>query len=1068
MSLKIISINVRGLGDPIKRRAIFNFYRARAEIICVQETHSQQEQEVIWKAEWGGDILFSHGTSQSRGVCFLLPKGMLENVKSIERDDIGRMIKFELLVEEMNITLCGIYAPNNDSPAFFDKIRSILNRCSEKIIIVGDFNLVMDTQKDRIGSESNNNASLEIIKIMLEEFLLDDIWRSRNNDALRYSWYRAKPRLTASRIDFALISKGLSNNCINTGYTTGLKTDHLAFYLFIEMSNNERGRGYWKMNVSHLNDIDFVKEMNKLIDKTLITCQSKDIFEKWEYLKFVIKDTAIDFARRKTSERELAMAQLSEMIDEYESNLESADYDLLEKTKVDLNDLAEAKAKSCIFRSKARYAEFGEKPTKYFFNLEKSRFNARTCNALLDEDNNMLVTDTKNILKLQESFYAALYTRDKMVKFSLENNFGVSVSEEQRLAQNEPITMEEIAKAVQSLANGKTCGCDGVPIDFYKVFWPKLKDTYFELIGEIYRVKRLPDSLRLGVINLIPQAQKNSNLLKNLRPITILGSDYKVLEKIIANRIEPALETIISTDQRGFMKNRKITTNVRMIFELIKHCKDELIQAIILSLDFMKCFDRIEFQTILKSLSFFGFAEYITQWVEILYTDFEAFTQNNGHFSNRFKVTRGLHQGGPCSSLLFLICAEVMALLLRNEQEIEGISVNDLLNLLGQYADDADLYLLYRQSCLDSVFNALETFRAMSGFALNYDKTSILRIGSLERSDAMLATQRTVAWTNEPINVLGIWVSPDIETAINKNFKEIFDKAEATICKWRHRSMSLSGKILIVNNLIMSLFVYRMMALPFVKQELLKKFIKSVEVFLWNGARPKIPYVTLTLNKKNGGMGLVDIERKNRALKISWIKTLKSEEKLANIVYKNCKLELKELIWRCSLKAKDVHLVIEDPFWCEVVSAWCELRYYLEEEELTKSTILWYNSRIRVEDKPIFWIGPFKKGLIYVGQLYENSQLISAIKAYRLYGLSILELNGLLSAIPQHWRRQMKDGSFKQGPEEGLAVYDIMLQKQNLSNFAYNALQPEKQFGVKVDRWNEELGTQCTNDDFVT
>ena len=73
-SLRILSLNVRGLQDVNKRRAIFNFYRDRADIMCFQETHSTVKDEIIWRNEWGGTIVFSHGTSQARGVVILFKK----------------------------------------------------------------------------------------------------------------------------------------------------------------------------------------------------------------------------------------------------------------------------------------------------------------------------------------------------------------------------------------------------------------------------------------------------------------------------------------------------------------------------------------------------------------------------------------------------------------------------------------------------------------------------------------------------------------------------------------------------------------------------------------------------------------------------------------------------------------------------------------------------------------------------------------------------------------------------------------------------------------------------------
>ena len=110
------------------------------------------------------------------------------------------------------------------------------------------------------------------------------------------------------------------------------------------------------------------------------------------------------------------------------------------------------------------------------------------------------------------------------------------------------------------------------------------------------------------------------------------------------------------------------------------------------------------------------------EWTKILYTGFQVNTQNNGYFSKRINIERGIHQGGPCSSMFFLVCAELMAILIKQNQEIKGIPVREMLNILGQYADDADIYSLFEKKSYDSIFTCLEAFRRMSGFTLNYDK----------------------------------------------------------------------------------------------------------------------------------------------------------------------------------------------------------------------------------------------------------------------------------------------------------------------------------------------------------
>ena len=170
-------------------------------------------------------------------------------ITSVYASQDGRVLKFTLTIEERSLTIVNIYAPNEDNPSFFERIFKENSRNADSLIVIGDFNLVMNTSMDRIGSQHNNTKALDMVKTFCEELMLCEVWRGRNEDARRYSWYRAKPKLSASRIDFSIISSSLSDMCENTGYTTGLHTDHLAYYLYFNITNNERGRGYWKLNM---------------------------------------------------------------------------------------------------------------------------------------------------------------------------------------------------------------------------------------------------------------------------------------------------------------------------------------------------------------------------------------------------------------------------------------------------------------------------------------------------------------------------------------------------------------------------------------------------------------------------------------------------------------------------------------------------------------------------------------------------------------------------------------------------------------------------------------------------
>ena len=161
---QIISFNARGLGDPIRRRTIFNYYRKRANLICLQETHSTTEVEKIWEAEWGGSIVFAHGTSNARGVCILIDNSLPYRIVKKRIGFDGRYItcEFENIDNpSLRFTLCNIYAPNTDSPQFFVDVNNSVNDMSAELILLGDFNLVMNEEVDRIGPRRKPRKDLK-------------------------------------------------------------------------------------------------------------------------------------------------------------------------------------------------------------------------------------------------------------------------------------------------------------------------------------------------------------------------------------------------------------------------------------------------------------------------------------------------------------------------------------------------------------------------------------------------------------------------------------------------------------------------------------------------------------------------------------------------------------------------------------------------------------------------------------------------------------------------------------------------------------------------------------------
>ena len=484
-------------------------------------------------------------------------------------------------------------------------------------------------------------------------------------------------------------------------YLDGIKTDHRAVYMVVDLNYIERGKGYWKLNTSLLYNLEYITLINKEIESTVELSSHKSSKSIWEDIKKRIKKVTVDFTRSRTSEDRQIIASLSEKINKYESSLplDAVDSAIYLSTKQDLEDKLFERARGIMFRSKVRWYEEGEKNTKYFFALEKARYNAKTCYKLVDDEGAEHI-DPSSILEVQKTFYEKLYMEDKEVNFNLVNTYGIKVSEQNKLLQERMITGKDVGIAMLKMKNNKTPGQDGIPVDFYEVFWEKLKKPFIAMMEECYESNELHLTARKGILNLIPKPNKDSKFVKNLRPITLLNTDYKIMEKAVADKMVPALYDIIHTDQRGFMKDRRISVNIRKMLDIMHEAEVKDMAAVVLSLDFVKCFDRCSFSILHGSLEYFGFGYVVQNWTKILYSKYTVKVQNNGHFSGEIPIEKGVHQGGCCSAIYFLVIAEILAISLRSNEDIDGVVIRNIWNLLNQFADDMDIFSLCNEKSL--------------------------------------------------------------------------------------------------------------------------------------------------------------------------------------------------------------------------------------------------------------------------------------------------------------------------------------------------------------------------------
>ena len=890
---------MRGIADPTKRRKIFNFYRDRADIICLQETHSSKETENLWIKEWGGVVLFSHGETKARGVAMLLSNKIFCNCIRIKNDAEGRILSVTMKIDDQLINIITIYAPNADKPKFFQELEQYFDQSCEKTVILGDFNLVLNSDLDRYGSSTNNNKAKEMLEKIMENNYLSDVWRDRHENDRQYSWANAA-KTKFSRLDFALVSKGLDTNVQNMLFLNGIQTDHRAFVLTIVTSQGDRGPGFWKFNNQYIKDSIFCEKLQSELQALILTLEQQHNMsdcDKWDKIKDAIKRTTQKFARSKVSKQRLVESSLVEKICYLESMqpLTKRDAEILDNTKADLDEILTEKTAAVIFRSKCRWFELGEKNTKYFYTLEKRRANAKNCYCLLKD--NTLITNPTDILEEQRTFYETLYEINNEVHFDLINESEIVVSKKLKEKQNEQITILDLSNAFSEMAVGETPGYDGLTVELYKKFSTILSNPLHRAIIETYQTGRLFKSARMGILNLIPKPNKDSCILKNVRPITLLNVDYKLIEKVLAQKMMPAIHEIISQDQRGFIPGRSISINIRKLLDIIENLTQNQKEGLVLSCDFEKCFDKVAYTALLGSLKYFDFATTLIRWTEIIYSNFQVKVQNNGFLSDPIDINQGLHQEGPASSCYFFILAEILSINLKSKEQIKGIPVEDIINILNQFTDDLDVFSENCEESVKTIVQELQYFYTKSGFKVSYDKTTMYRIGSLQKSNTKIYTQPDVKWSSDTIRVLGIDIYQNEEVLIEKNYAKTLNSASATLNQWANRSLSLIGKVNVVNTLIMSLFIYKLFVLPMIPHKLLKKIEQLVSDFIWNGKRPKIALKILQNSKKEGGLGLTNIRNREIAIKATWPKLLKTESDYAQMVYKLMGNGLNEWVW---------------------------------------------------------------------------------------------------------------------------------------------------------------------------
>ena len=374
-------------------------------------------------------------------------------------------------------------------------------------------------------------------------------------------------------------------------------------------------------------------------------------------------------------------------------------------------------------------------------------------------------------------------------------------------------------------------------------------------------------SQRRGIISLT--FKKGDRLdPRNWRPISLLNVDYKLAARTIAARLLKVIHVVVADDQSCGVPGRYIGEDVAFLRDVVEFATTFDSPVAILSLDQEKAFDRVDWGFMYATLRKMGFGASFLDWVRLFYTDVESAVNVNGYLSSFFSLSRGVRQGCPLSPLLYVLVAEVLAVNIRSNPRIKGLSLpghSRAVSPISQYADDTSLIVVTDDSIV-ACFETYDLYERGSGSKLNLSKSKGLWLGPWrDRLDSPVSLD----WTSVKIKVLGVFIGPgNLEEA---NWRPRIQAVENVLCSWRQRILSFKGRALVINALTLSR-VWYVASLIYMPPWVLSELSKLVFDFFWKGKRDLVSRSSVVQHSLVGGFSVVDVKLKVQSLLVQWVK----------------------------------------------------------------------------------------------------------------------------------------------------------------------------------------------------
>ncbi|GJY55700.1 RNA-directed DNA polymerase, eukaryota, partial [Tanacetum coccineum] len=407
--------------------------------------------------------------------------------------------------------------------------------------------------------------------------------------------------------------------------------------------------------------------------------------------------------------------------------------------------------------------------------------------------------------------YPDRFAKPSERRANIDMRFPKTISEDQSQDLEREVSKQEIKTVVWGCGTDKSPGPDVFSFGFYRHFWPVIEHDVYMAVNHFFIHGEIPPGCNSSFIALIPKVP-DANLVKDFRPISLIGSIYKIIAKILSNRLVNVLGDIVNEVQSAFIAERQMLDGPFILNEILQWCTKKKKKTLIFKVDFEKAFDSIRWDFLDDVLKEFGFRCKWRNWIQSCLTSSKGSILVNGCPTNEFQFYKGLKQGDPLSPFLFILVMESLHLSFQrivNAGMFKGIVLDQSLCLSHMfYADDAIFLGEWSDGNISTLIHVLKCFFHASGLKINLNKSKIMGINVESAQVIQAAAKLGCLVLKCPFYYLGTRVGGSMTRV--QAWQEIVEKVKSRLSKWKSKTLSIGGRLTLLKSVLGYVPVFHM------------------------------------------------------------------------------------------------------------------------------------------------------------------------------------------------------------------------------------------------------------------